>query len=300
MGKTILCMLAAFSAALAFSSCSASNEGEETYGGTAELTVLLSGFEISQTGMDAVETGRMRPCVSGDVWNVKRIDAAIFDEDGGKVCEIHQTIDDEDFGTIRKTVPAGKYRIVAMARAGAASQPVTITSPTYVEMPESRLFDMFCAVKDIEIASGDPVSVVMKLSRNVSMFGLNLTDAAPDNIASVEFVFRKDGEYRLLPTFNPTTGLADAVYQMKRLAVLGSHAPQELKYYAFLTAEEETVDITVNARTEEGDILFTHTFEGVPMRVNRKTIATGALFSGETSSTFDYTDAWLDDYGIDF
>lgn len=293
-------MLAAFSAALALCSCSANSDGEEAGGGTAELTVRLSGFEITQTGMDASGTGMMRPCVSGDVWSVKRIDAAIFDGDGGKVCEIHQTMDDEDFGTIRRTLHAGKYRIVAMARAGAASQPVTIASPTYVEMPESRLFDMFCAVRDIEIASGDASSVVMKLSRNVSMFGLSITDAVPDNITGIEFVFRRDGEYRLLPTFNPTTGLADAVYQTRRLAVLSSHAPQELKYYAFLAADEETVDITVNARTEDGKILFTHTFEGVPMRVNRRTIATGALFSSETSTTFEYTDAWLDDYGIGF
>lgn len=300
MMKMTLWMLAAFSAASVLCSCSADKEGEETAGGTAELTVRLSGFEISQTGMDAAGGGGMQPCVSGDVWNVKRIDAAIFDGDGGKVCEFHQTADDADFGTIRKTVHAGRYRIVAMARAGAASQPVTITSPTYVEMPESRLYDMFCAVRDIEITSGETEPVVMTLSRNVSMFGLSVTDAAPDNIYGIEFVFRVDGEYRLLPTFNPTTGLADTGYQTKRLAVLKSRGPQELKYYAFLTADEETVDITVNARTEEGDILFTRTFEGVPMRVNRKTIATGALFSGGTSSTFEYTDAWLDDYGMEF
>ena len=295
--KRILSLILIIGMLFLSSSCTG-NESETDSTSLSELTVQLTGFEISQSSL---ESGKYHTNAIGDNWGISKIDVAIFDSEGSKVCDIKQSKGDEDFGTIKQKIHVGKYKVVAIARAGNNSQDIIITSPEQADMQEERIYDVFCAVKEVDINGQTPTTLTMSLDHVISMFCLNITDAIPDDVKSIQIIFRKDkDESRQYSTFNPSTGLQSGDYKTGRTAILTSHDPQSIKYFSFLTADEESVDITVNALNEEGTVLFTHSFENVPMKRNRKTSATGAFFTNETTTTFSYTDSWLSDYTMTF
>ena len=98
-------------------------------------------------------------------------------------------------------------------------------------------------------------------------------------------------------SFNPTTGLATSnagfVVTNSRHVVDGK---LNVGNYVFLATDEQTMTITIEALDAGNNVLLTKVVPSVPLKRNRKTILSGALFTTSASTaTIQVETAWLED-----
>ena len=103
--------------------------------------------------------------------------------------------------------------------------------------------------------------------------------------------------------FNPLTGLATANTGYASLIALNSVLTEVVKTRAdiFLTADEQTMDVTIETLDDNDNVLFSKTVSDVPFKRNRITVLTGSMYSpGSVTSTFSVESDWLADHSINF
>jgi len=67
--------------------------------------------------------------------------------------------------------------------------------------------------------------------------------------------------------------------------------PFEITFLFLLSSAEQQIDVTINALSTTGEVLYTRTLEGVTFRQAYQTTATGTFFSAATAGSmmFDTT-----------
>lgn len=196
----------------------------------------------------------------------------------------------------------GTYKFVAVAHKAktAESKAAVITSPTEATLGEANVPScLYSKVTDVTVSGNTTQDVTIAFGKRItSSFDLNVTDAYPDEIETVELILnplidKTEKEY----VFNPTTGLAEsaltynASFNRKSFSVT-SFTGKTLSISLFLTAEEQKMNVTINMKKNDGTILYTRTLKDVAFRQHASTIAKGTFFSSQVSGsfTFDTTD----------
>lgn len=290
------CIVVLLSAALLSLSCS--KDGVEsqtpiTEGEECTLNVTLNGFILteSQSAKPVVRGGTDITLATSVV---NRLAVALYSS-GKLVEEVKQYSTDADYGTISFKVVPGNYKIVAVAYNDKDNQQIpSFTNMSQYNLPyEGKTNDTFYGTQDITVSNTIETTQV-NMSRAIACFVLTSTNTVPDEVRMMQMIFRKGSKADL----NPITGLSltddgyvwsSTVSEAKR-----TENPVSWTAYTLLATDEETMNITVNGINELGETIYTHQFNNVTLKRNRKLTATGMFFSYNYSASFILNTDWLE------
>lgn len=259
---------------------------------TAPVTVRVSDFSILQEDLPNGSTRAAQTIESYD--NVGAIDLAFYagETEVFKTTQLRSNPSTyTTFGEFSCNLPIGSYTMVVVGRGRSDGDVFVLTSPTAASYTSERARETFCATQSVTVtAAGADISVTM--NRIIALLNIRSTDAVPEEVATIRTTYAAGGK-----SFNPTTGLgtsnAGFVVTNSRHVVDGK---LNVGNYVFLATDEQTMTITIEALDAGNNVLLTKVVPSVPLKRNRKTILSGALFTTSASTaTIQVETAWLED-----
>lgn len=206
-----------------------------------------------------------------------RIDFAIFDG-SGKVKGINQKVDDDKFGTLSLSLPAGSYQVVIVAHSGGGA--ATISSPQEIKFKDNKMTDTFYYYGEIDLDNNSNYDIT--LQRAVAKFRLVISDKTPDNISQMKFYYTGGSS-----TFNAQTGFGSVnsrqteIREVEASAYTGS---SQYEIYTLPHITEDELKIVVSALDSSGATIYEKTFQEVPVTINQVTQYTGNFFGNQDQS----------------
>lgn len=297
MKKTILAAIVL----LAATSCS--NESELTAvennaeQATAPVRVHVSDFSITQEEMPSGGGTTRSAETPGSYFSGGAITLAFYNAEGTEVYKTTQFKGDGSyttFGEFTANLSVGSYTMVAVARAYYDGDAFTLTSPTEAAYTSERPRETFSKVQTVTVTSASPLDINVTLNRISAMLTIQSTDARPAGIARIRTTYAKGGK-----SFNPTTGIAtsDTGFSQTNTPSAPIGSTIMVSSCPFLSSAddvEEQINITIDVLDASDNVLFTKTVNNVPLRRNRQTTLSGAIFTASTSSAgFQLETSWL-------
>ena len=293
-------------ASLCLFAVSCSNETIESDNGVtnaekvlAPVTVRVNGFSVTQEEMASGGTTRAAQ-TAASYTDVGAIDLAFYS--GGTEVYKHTQLRGDNttyttFGEFSCNLPIGTYTMVAIARGYFDGDVFTMTSPTAAGYTSERPRETFCASQSVTVtAAGADASVTM--NRIITQLNIISTDQISSGVAKIRTTYGGGSK-----SFDPTSGLAtdDNGFSLTNTAYAPGGVHLGVQNYAFLATDEETMTITIEALDADNHVLFTKSVPGVPLKRNRQTTLTGAIFTTNASSAaFQVETAWIEGNTVNF
>lgn len=316
-------ILMAAAVLLAATACSNENEWSGNTQVTNEktmvpVTVHVSDFSVSMedmpggatrgSGDDPAVTRATAPALS-------RAASAVADYDGVKAItlafyngatEVYKTTQLRSdnttyttFGEFDCSLPMGSYTMVVLGYGGQNNEDVlTLTSPTQAEYTEGRVRETFAVTQAVNINSTDAVDISATLNRIVAKVRVYSTDQRPTGVDNIRMTFSAGGM-----AFNPTTGLATDNSGFVNTVPISAAVGEQVGAvsYIFLASDEQTLDVTIETLDASENVIYTKTVTNVPLKRNRLTTLTGAIFTNNSvSGGFQVETGWIDGNTVDF
>ena len=290
MNKKAILFFAVMSSIL--TSCN-SEQSVETAPVMAPVTVRVSDFSVMEDDFSA--TRAATPVLGYE--GVKILTLAFYDGTT-EVYKATQLRDDNTtyttFGEFSCSLPLGSYTMLVLGYGG--TTPLTLTSATAAVYDGIRVRDTFSATQAVSVTNTDALELSATLNRLVAGLAVVSTDNRPATVTQIRTTVSAGSN-----AFNPSTGIATANAGLVNTVAVSGSGPVNPITYLFLTADEQTVSVTVDALNANNEIITTHTINNVPLKRNRRTRLTGALFSAPAASnSFTVNGDWLTDYDFDF
>ena len=295
-----LCGSALLSAVLTLTSCSSaveevSNPSDQVL---TPVTVNVSDFAISVEDFPSATRAVQD---AADYATLKVLTLAFY-SGTTKVFESTQTRTDAStyttFGEFSCHLPVGTYTLVAIGRALSDGDVFTFTSATQAAFTSDKVRETFCASQSVTVTDV-PVNLSVTLNRVVAMLKVTSTDTRPEGATRLRTTFSAGGK-----AFNPTTGLATVNTGFQAYNTPTSEAGKTITInnLLFLTSDEQTMDITLEALDADNNVLVTKSIPDVLLKRNRKTTLNGPVFTvtSQTSSAFHVETDWLSETTIPF
>lgn len=264
----------------------------------APVTVRIDGVTISQEGFNG------RRAVSVNDYNgVNMVTLAFYRvSDGTEVFKQTQNRGDNTtyttFGEFSTTLPMGSYTMVVLAYSG--NHAITLTSPTAATYGSNQVMDTFADTQEVVVNSISAVNLSATLDRIVAALGVQSTDIRPTEITQMRITYTKGGK-----NFNPTTGAATVDTGFQNLIVHSGSAGSTIYAggFLFLATDEETMNVTIETLDAQQHVITTKTVNDVPLKRNRVTILTGAIYDVNASiavGSIQINSGWLADFNKEF
>lgn len=202
------------------------------------------------------------------------------------------------FGEFSCNLPVGTYSLVVVARQVGNDDVFTLTGPTSAGYSSERPRETFCHTQSVTVTSMAPLDLTVTLNRIVSAFNIVSSDGRPAGATKIRTTYKKGSK-----SFNPTTGLAldDNGFSQINNPSSAVGTTIDITSFVFLTSDEETMDVTIEALDASENVLFSKTLQDVSFKRNRKTKAVGAIYSADPSSaSIQLETAWLNDVNVNF
>jgi hypothetical protein len=264
---------------------------------TATVSVHVSDFTVALSDLPGAGTRATE--APADYAYVGELVLAFYDADGKEVYKTSQskssTATDASFGEFSFKLPVGNYKMVAIGRDVGSNDAFSLTSPVQAAYTSERVRETFSAVQPVVIASAAAVSLNVTLNRVVTKLVVKTTDTQPAGVAKIRTTYGAGSK-----GFNPTSGLAldNTGFALTNSVNAKPDTVLAIKNYAFLAADEQEIDITLEVLDEKGGVLSTRVIPNVPFRRNRQTTLRGQLFSSK--GTFHLETTWLPGVEVDF
>lgn len=264
---------------------------------TATVSVHVSDFTVALSDLPGAGTRVTEDPANYDF--VGELVLAFYDANGKEVYKTSQskssTATDASFGEFSFQLPVGNYTMVAIGRDVGTNDAFSLTSPVHAAYTSERVRETFSAVQPVVIASTAAVSLNVTLNRVVTKLVVETTDNQPAGVAKIRTTYGAGSK-----GFNPTTGLAldNNGFTLTNSVNATPGTTLAIKNFAFLAADEQEIDITLEVLDEKGGVLSTRVIPNVPFRRNRQTTLRGQLFSSK--GTFHLETTWLPAIEIDF
>jgi hypothetical protein len=265
----------------------------------APVTVSVSGFSITQEGFAGTRGTAVSTYEGVNVLTLAFYDAS----DGSQVFKQTQVKDNpaagETFGQFSTTLAIGNYTMVVIANGG--HNAVALTSPTEATYGENRVLDTFVNTQTVTVSSTAAVSVSATLDRVVTALAVLSTDNRPEGVTHMRLTYSGGGK-----GFNPTTGLAtsnDGFVNLMDYPTSNVNTTTAMGGFLFLATDEQTMDVTIETLdAADGNVLFSKTVTGVPLKRNRQTTLTGAIYSNARveANSFEISGDWISSHSINF
>ena len=264
---------------------------------TATVSVHVSDFTVALSDLPGAGTRATE--APANYAFVGELVLAFYDADGKEVYKTSQskssTATDASFGEFSFQLPVGNYKMVAIGRDVGTNDAFSLTSPVQAAYTSERVRETFSAVQPVAIANTAAVSLNVTLNRVVTKLVVESTDNQPAGVAKIRTTYGAGSK-----GFNPTTGLAldNNGFSLNNSVNATPGTTLAIKNFAFLAADEQEIDITLEVLDEKGGVLSTRVIPNVPFRRNRQTTLRGQLFSSK--GTFHLETTWLPGVEVDF
>ena len=205
---------------------------------------------------------------------------------------IHQTSDDEDFGTPTLNLAVGNHHIYFIASRGTGA---TLSTENHT-ITFTRVLDTFYKDYEIDVTATSNGSRSVTLDRIVTKLTTVITDAIPEDAAT----------FNLTPEawhygIDYTTGLPISATPSQTITINIPSSEigvtnEHLSIFGFSTEDEWTTNLTLNCKKADGTILGSAVLANVPLKRNRITTYSGPLFSAEGLTTVSLSAEWDKEY----
>lgn len=275
-----------FAAFVLLAATSCSNESEvtvsnaQTETATVPVRVHVDGFSVSQSEM-SVTRGTAIDSYEG----VKALTLAFYKADGTEQTQLTQfkgsTSSGQTFGEFSLNLPMGSYTMVLVGRGHSAGDEFAIISPTSAAYTEGYPRETFVATQEVNITTNTAQELTATLDRVVAKVVVASTDNRTADVSKIRTTFSAGGK-----SFNPSTGLATENDGYSKTLTIPSTAVETITAtsYLFLATDEQTVDVTIETIDADNNVLFSKTVTNVPLKRNRETTLTGAMFTAGASA----------------
>lgn len=278
-------------------SCNPSDNNEVPHRNDAAVTVCFEGFTATVSDFSKSRTRALDD--PSDYEYVGALDLAFYDAEGAEVYKATQLKKDSStyvcFGEFSFRLPEGNYTMVAIGRDVGTDDVFVLSSPTQAAYTSERARETFTAVQPVSITGTASVSFNVSLSRVATKLVVNSTDGRPDGAAKIRTTYSAGSK-----SFNPTTGLAsdNNGFGMTNTPKADIGSCINIKSFAFLTADEQTMNVTLEVLDADGGVMMRRMVPDVPFKRNRVTRLKGRLFSYSGALKLDT--AWVSPITVDF
>lgn len=231
-----------------------------------------------------------------------RITLSIFDAQGQEVKSISQLKDDAQFGSfdkIRLSPGTYSFAVVANRASGTEDAAPTIASPSEATIPGEYVLDVWSAVKEVIIGSGNytaqEVAIVVPL--RVTKLRFAFLEAIPADAAQLRVTFNAGREACTDLTFNPTTGLLSRDVSFSRtfsLAGSVNKTNQVFCVFAFMDSSSKDCVAQVEALGASGEVRYARKVDNVTFNQGKVKRIELNMFTGLTSPAVTF-DNWVED-----
>ena len=222
-------------------------------------------------------------CTHLDVWIVE----------GTNTIDIHQSSTDANFGTISAVLDKRKtYTIYAVAHKCATD--ATLTDGV-VSFPDDKVTHSM--IYSGTFTPATTTSLSAEMTRIVSVFKLETTDAIPDAAKKMRFTITD-----VYNRWNFSTGASNKLDRTSEISISSKNndGTAAFNIYAIATDAETSHTVTVQALDASDAVLQSRTFTDVTLRNGYRTTYRGAFFvDAPFTSTFTVQD-WNDYEVVDF
>ena len=249
------------------------------------ITFQCRGFDLSTSAFTRAEL-KADGKVMTDLW--------VLDYMNGTLAQsvIHQTSDQEDFGTPTINLAVGSHHVYFIASRG---QDATIDTDAHT-ITFGKVRDTFYMDYEINVTATSNGSRSVTLERIVTKFTAVITDAIPEGAATFNMTpsqWYYGWDYVAGTPATATTSQAITINIPE--SEIGK-TDELLSIFGFSSDTEWTTDIALDCKTSTGSILGTATITDAPMKQNRITTFTGPLFSTNGLTTVALSTSWQTEY----
>ena len=222
-----------------------------------------------------------------------------MEQDSGYV--VRQDSLDDDFGSVKMSVPSGEYTLVAIAAKTNLRQSgnIKVLSTTEMRFPNNSITDMAYASQTVSVTKTTQTqSKSIAIKRGVSCFCLEANDNIPDNAASEDITITGNcGNI-----FNPSTGFCKATAPIQKTLNFSpkEHQVKGLRFNIYVLLGSEDVNdlkITATSKDKNGKEIKTCTFDNVHLVLGKMTKYTGPIFTYPDGMSFTVANPTLEDSG---
>lgn len=235
---------------------------------------IVNVFEIEHTPFSTLtRTAPANACT--------RFNFAVYQQDGTRVKQVNQKLEDPDFGTASFQLAEGDYQLVVVAHSSDGNP--TMTDPKKVQFSNAQGFtDTFLWSGNITIGD-EAKEMSLSLRRIVALCRFVITDDFPADVKTMRFYYTGGSG-----AFDAATGYG-SVNSKQDVKFTVSATQKQFDLYTFLHDAEGTIKLTVTALDDKDNVLNERSFE-VPLYQNQITWFTGAFFDGSGASSSTITD----------
>ena len=284
--------------AVLFAACSTDNDNSISDDILVPVTVHVSGFAVSQDEFPGTRATSTPASYEG----IDAITLAFYDEKGTeqyKTTQLKSNLPSgKTFGEMELSLHYGTYTMVVIGRGHFSGDSFTLDSPTSALYDCEHVRETFTCTQAVRISSTSPVNLEATLNRIVAQVAVVSTDTKTANVARIRTTFSAGGK-----SFNPTTGLALDNTGFSNTVYGEGNAGQTTTAinFLFLASDEQKMDVTIETLDADGEVLFSKTVPNVPLRRNRVTTLTGAMYSpAAATATFTLSTDWLPGNSVNF
>lgn len=283
--------------AVLFAACSTDNDNNISGDTLVPVTVRVSDFSVSQDELPATRATTAPASYEG----IDAITLAFY-KDGTEQYTITQMKGSmpagKTFGELELSLPIGSYTMVVIGRGHFSGDVFTLNSPTSAVYSCDHVRETFTYTQAVDITNCDAVELSATLNRVVAQVVVNSTDNKTSDVKHIRTTFSAGGK-----NFNPTTGFAIDNAGFSNTVVGMGEAGEKTSAlnFLFLASDEQKMDVTIETLDADGAVLFSKTVPNVPLRRNRVTTLTGAMYSpAATTATFTLNTDWLPGNSVNF
>lgn len=259
----------------------------------APVTVQVKDFRMSQEDFPSSTRATAVDSYNG----VQVLTLGFYKRDGTETYKETHTKgsmpEGDTFGEFSTSLPIGSYTMVVLGYVLYDDDELTLTSPTQAEYTGGCPRETFAATQAVNITNTGSVELTATLNRIISCLQVISTDGKTANINKVRMTFSAGGK-----GFSPTTGLATVnIGSVSTVGVSAAEgATSTSTGFVFLATDEQTMNVTIETLDSEGNPIYTKTVENVPLKRNRKTKLTGAIYGASAAAgSFEVNTSWLNE-----
>ena len=251
------------------------------------ITFQCRGFDISSQPFEGTRAElKADGKAMTDLWVLDYMDGSLAQS------VIHQTSDQEDFGTPTLNLSVGSHHVYFIASRG---QDATIDTDAHT-IAFARVSDTFYYDLALDVTATSSGSRNVTLERCVTKFTAVITDAIPEgaatfNITPAQWYYGWD-----YVAGTPTAATASQTITINIPSSEIGATNERLSIFGFSAATEWMANIAINCKKGDETILGMATITDVPLKQNRITTFSGPLFSANGLTTVSLSSDWLDEH----
>ena len=209
-----------------------------------------------------------------------KINFAVYDSIGDRVKSISQCSDyDNDFGTIKVSLPKGNYKVVTLAHSGNANASTTnMNRITF----NGKVTDTFFYSNDINVNGNSDYQMTLK--RCVAKILFTVEDKVPGDVKQIKFYYTGGSS-----TLDGVSGWGCVNSRQTEIRDVQVEAHADSSVYELYTFPHDAnsfLNITVSCLDASGNKVYEQLFEDVQVSMCGTTSCNEKLFSGgEVSSS---------------